>query len=661
MKKVEEYFKFRLLTLDNEEKYTTDKKIIAKVEIRDEGFVEDLQVIMYHFDKVVKETKLQYTGKSKEGNSSIFETELEFKISGVYWFYFIFKLQGQTVYVCRTQEDLMITSPNGYPNEFCWMLKVKDANIKEHPEWRGRIIYQIMPDRFAIGSNGIIPVEGRKIKDWNDRMPNWQPDENGEYKNDYFYGGNLQGIKEKLPYLKNLCIDCAYLMPVLKSSSNHHYDTEDYYQIDPLLGKCRDYEKLCKSANDQGIDIMQDMVFNHSSDKHPYFIAANSDPNSKYREYYKFQNGQVVNWYGFSGMPEFNTNNPEFQKEIRDRVLENILRYGVKAIRLDLGEILPPEFLKYIGKLKEKYIQLIFVNEMWGIATDKSNPQIFDGQADSVMNYPMTDAIIRWVRTGNYAHFKYRFERVYGEYPKEVIDRLMNILSTHDTPTAMTMLVGPGINEDPYTGEAWDIEGPWRYEGWFDTYGFRSFEAYHDKLSREDQILGQKLLKLAIAILYTIPGNPCIFMGTENAETGYKDPLCRKPMNWDNPNIPMQEFVRNMGMYRKEQREVLSQGEGRIREDKYSPEKVLILERYTKKDSIILMVNRTNEVHTVQGFGKYEVLYSENSTKEHKNGEPEICILGEYGILILKKHQKYLYTLNHEQDGHLPVLYCIEK
>ena len=99
---------------------------------------------------------------------------------------------------------------------------------------------------------------------------------------------------------------------------------------------------------------------------------------------------------------------------------------------------------------------------MWDIATDRGNPEIFDGQANSLMNYPLRDAIIRWVRWGNYKHFLYNIERVYSEYPKSVSDILMNVISTHDTVTLMTALTGDIMNPDPYK-KLDDIEGPWRY------------------------------------------------------------------------------------------------------------------------------------------------------------------------------------------------------
>ena len=102
MKKVEGYFDFRF-TPDN--KYTTGRKIRIEVTIKDEGFVENLQMIFYHLDKVVKKANLQYTEKIQA--NSIFKAELELEKSGVYWYCFTFELEGQKVYVFKNQEFLM--------------------------------------------------------------------------------------------------------------------------------------------------------------------------------------------------------------------------------------------------------------------------------------------------------------------------------------------------------------------------------------------------------------------------------------------------------------------------------------------------------------------------------------------------------------------------
>ena len=617
MKKVEGYFKFRITP----DKYTTETKGCIEVTIRDEGFIENLKMMVYQFDRIATQVNMEYAGKA-EKEVSLFRAEFELENSGIYWYCFTFELEGKQVYVFKGREYLGEKEPGAYPNEYCWKLEVKDATLKEYPEWKGRMIYQIIPDRFAIGSNGIIPVKGRKIKNWKDRMPDWQPDSDGIYRNEYFYGGNLQGIKEKLPYIKELGFNAIYINPVCKSKNYHHYEAEDFWQIDPMLGTWKDLEELCAEAKKLGIKVICDMAFNHTSDEHEYFKSAISDVNSPYRKFYIFKDGKPVGWYGYPNMPELNKYNPEVQKECIE-ILKMYIKAGVAAFRMDLGDILPREFLlAVVSSIQKEYPDIIFINEMWDIATERENPQIFDGQTNSLMNYPIRDAIIRWVRWGKCEHFLYNFRKVYGEYPKSVSDILMNVISTHDTVTLMTAMVGEIMNPDPYK-KLDDIEAPWRHAE-FDTFGFRNYSANHDELSQKQKIVARRSVKVTLPIFYTLPGNPSMLQGTENCAMGYKDPFCRKVIDWKNPDLDMQAYVKKLNHYRQDNIDILGNGEPRIR---VIDEGCILLEMYSEKGSIISYSNRTNKV-IVNDFKDYEVVFTENSTKDK---------IGEYGTLILRK------------------------
>ena len=111
-----------------------------------------------------------------------------------------------------------------------------ERKMKNLNKWLGRTAYQLMPDRFfnVGGLPGVIGKNpnGRILKDWNDRMPNWQPNEKGEYTNDYYYGGNLKGIIAKLDYLKELGFDMIYITPIELSESYHHYNPSEQEKID---------------------------------------------------------------------------------------------------------------------------------------------------------------------------------------------------------------------------------------------------------------------------------------------------------------------------------------------------------------------------------------------------------------------------------------------
>ena len=99
----------------------------------------------------------------------------------------------------------------------------------------GRTGYQIFVDRFNRKGEKPEKIEGRILKEWQDDMPQWWPDEKGVYHNSDFYGGNLQGIIEKLDFIKDMGFDLIYLSPISKTQSYHHYEFENQMEIDPWI------------------------------------------------------------------------------------------------------------------------------------------------------------------------------------------------------------------------------------------------------------------------------------------------------------------------------------------------------------------------------------------------------------------------------------------
>lgn len=505
--------------------------------------------------------------------------------------------------------------------------------MNEHNRFVGDTAIQIVVDRFFRSGDEPKPISGRILKKWHDRMPNWFPDSNGDYKNDFFYGGNLKGIEEKLDYLKSLGFTLIYMTPIEESVSYHHYDVGNQSKIDPWIGEWKDLASLCNAATEKGIKIIVDLVFNHTGVNSDYFN------NPRCKSWYKRDaNGNPVFWWGFRDLAEVDTTNLSYEQEM-EGVIEKYFSCGVSGVRFDLGEGLSKEFFNYVAKAKEKYPESIYIGEMWGIATDKADPKIFDGQLDSVMNYPMSDAILRWCAFGNNEHFIHNFKRVYTEYPKNVQNVLLNNVATHDTPLTMTMLADiklhgedPVMNPDVFNGSIWDIEGPWRNSrGGFDTYGFRLFEAKHDSLTPTEYELAKKLTKVALTLLYAIPGIPCVMQGTEIGDSGFKDPFCRKPYNWDNQDKELQMFVSLLGKIRSENSDCLAEGDVNLA---YASENVIILERYDMKGHrIVVCVSRSKDAQTINIHNDCEglkIMYATGNSNKH--------LLDPYGIVIAREN-----------------------
>ena len=169
--------------------------------------------------------------------------------------------------------------------------------------------------------------------------------------------GDIKGIVEKLPYLKELGIDFIWICPFYPSPmKDNGYDVADYYGIDPCFGTMEDMELLLKKAGESGIRVIVDMVLNHSSDQHKWFQEALKDPNSKYRDYYMFvqskerpsntrscfggsvwENVGEDTWYYHTfdkSQPDLNWENPQLREEVYN-ILDFWIEKGVSGFRFD--------------------------------------------------------------------------------------------------------------------------------------------------------------------------------------------------------------------------------------------------------------------------------------------------------------------------------------
>ncbi|MDE5897377.1 MAG: glycoside hydrolase family 13 protein, partial [Clostridia bacterium] len=221
-----------------------------------------------------------------------------------------------------------------------WQITVFSQEYQT-PNWiKGGIMYQIFPDRFC--KCGELPIEEGKIlrSDWGG-IPYYKPNYYGKVLNNDFFGGNLNGICEKLDYLKSLHVSVVYLNPIFKAYSNHRYDTGDYMKIDPLLGSEADFDRLVEEGKKRGIRIILDGVFNHTGDDSRYFnkygrykeeLGAHQSPDSQYADWYHFTQypDSYDSWWGIDTLPAINERSESYQRFIlgKDGVLEHWLTHG---------------------------------------------------------------------------------------------------------------------------------------------------------------------------------------------------------------------------------------------------------------------------------------------------------------------------------------------
>jgi glycosidase/fibronectin type 3 domain-containing protein len=444
------------------------------------------------------------------------------------------------------------------------------------PAWAaGASIYQIFPDRFRNGRSnndprtndiryddpvlalpwGTLP-EGycRNYKDgdtncpwrFDTTPPDWSPTKEGPRGRDYF-AGDLKGVDQNLDTLKSLGINTIYFNPIFDSGSNHGYDTQDYYKIDPYFGDQRDWENLVKHANQVGIRIVLDGVFNHMSSDSPLFdryhhyatVGACESATSPYRSWFHFRppagNEPSVcapstpggndtfydGWFGFDSIPVLTKTNAQVQAYFltsQDSVSKHWLRGGASGWRLDvMGD---PSFPvgyweTFRTQVKTTKSDALIISETW--QKDSTLLRMLRGdRADSTMNYRLRDAVIGFLAPQPFdskgfadsgriiqpSEFAARMQSIREDYPDAAYYSLMNLLDSHDTERLRWTLT-PGD----------------------ETTASKEQDAAHVNEGKLRQ-------QLASLIQFTVPGAPTVFYGDEVGVTGDDDPDDRRTYPW---------------------------------------------------------------------------------------------------------------------------------
>lgn len=459
---------------------------------------------------------------------------------GLYWYNFEFVAGGYTHHIYKGKYS------NGYVDaeEDAWQLTVYSGEQVVANQWKGGIMYQIFPDRFKnSGSKKIMPKESKSVT-WGS-TPAWTMDkETGLWNVDYF-GGDLKGIESELPYLSSLGVDIIYLNPIFEAHSNHRYNTADYRHIDPILGKEEDFIDLCVSAHRLGIKIILDGVFSHTGDDSIYFnkydhydsVGAYQSKESPYYSWYKFNNwpDDFKSWWNIPILPEVIEETPSYVDFITGEggVIEKWLKLGADGWRLDVADELPDEFIAKIrNRIKAVKPDAILIGEVWEDASNKTSygirrKYLLGAELDSVMNYPFRNAILDFIINDDAENFFEQILTITENYPKQIVDSLMNPLGTHDTVRILTRLAG------------------------YDCENMSRDEQAKIVLTDEEHDEAAKLLKIAAILQYTLPGFPSIYYGDEVGLEGGKDPFNRKGYPWLNQDEELLEFYRQLGDMRK--------------------------------------------------------------------------------------------------------------
>ena len=429
-----------------------------------------------------------------------------------------------------------------------YQLTVYDGT-EEVPGWFGQgVTYQIFPDRFA---RSRIPdpeglVGGRWVHQSWEEFPEYRPNDRGEVRNRDFFGGDFQGVLEKLDYLQSLGVETLYFNPIFEAAENHRYGTADYSRVDPMLGTNEDFTRLCDEAHRRGMRVMLDGVFNHTGYVSRYFngdgfypeAGAAQSQESPYYSWFNFTQwpNRYDSWWGIYSLPAVNENDPGYREFIfggKDSVVRRWLRAGADGWRLDVADELPDDFVHGIHEAaRAEKPDAVIIGEVWEDGSTKvaygvRRKHILGGHCDGLMNYPLRSAILSFFQGGGGEAFVKGMETIRENYPAFAFYSSMNSLDTHDTPRFLTLL-GAG-------GEYRDQSREWRA-------GFT--------LSPKQLNKGRALLKAAALLLFCFPGSPTVYYGDEVGMEGFEDPFNRQTYPWGREDRELLEWYRALGRLR---------------------------------------------------------------------------------------------------------------
>ncbi len=368
-----------------------------------------------------------------------------------------------------------------------------DAYRERAADWRvGAVVYQVIVDRFGppadLESKRDLYEAPKRLRSWDeDPVGGTYLQEAGVWSHEVdFWGGDLDSLRERLDYVRDLGVDVVYLNPVKDALTNHKYDASDYLTVSAEYGDRGDVRDLAGALHERGMKLMLDGVFNHVGRNSDKFESAMADEDSPYRDWFyideRYPKG-YRSWYNVANLPELNLENAEVREflwEGDDSVVRTFLEDGVDGWRLDVAYDLG---FNYLGALTEAAHETRpgswVVGEVW------TYPEEWVPALDGVMNFHARALI---------------FEAVFGNVSGPRAGRMFE-----------TMVDDMGI------------EGALRSWLILDN---------HDTSRLRHMIPGERRRRMAQALQFTLPGAPVVYYGTEIGQDGGHDPESRGPFRW---------------------------------------------------------------------------------------------------------------------------------
>jgi alpha-glucosidase len=398
--------------------------------------------------------------------------------------------------------------------------------IPAYPSWiRSSVFYQIFPDRFAkSGLKKQIPQWAQQ-REWN-QLPAVGTREMGTE----LFGGDLDGVRERLDYLDDLGVNGIYFTPFFPALSNHRYDATSFREVDPILGGDKAMSRLVTEAKRRKIRLLGDLTSNHCGAGHPWLAKAKRDKKSKERGYFYWDKSVkhgYVGWFGHASLPKLNFNSASLRKEMyegKNSIVRQWLspKYGMSGWRIDVGNMtgrqgaddMHDEVMHGIRKAMDEVKP-----DAWLVAENG------DFVASDLNGFG-------WHGAMNYQGFM------------RPVWNWINLNKTigggfQGLPFSMPTITGRQLVESM---KSFNGSIPWR-----SLVASMVLLDSHDTARMRTVVLGNKDLHLtAMTLLLTYPGVPSIFAGDEIGLEGTTGEDSRKTINWEDRSSWDMDFLREV-------------------------------------------------------------------------------------------------------------------
>lgn len=455
---------------------------------------------------------------------------------------FYFEYDNKPYYFC---EDGLVSTYNfnlAYFNSFQFAY-INDDDVIQNVGWlNNAVFYQIFVDRFCC-SDKAIGIKSKINAEW-DELPTPTS----------FYGGNLDGITEKLDYINGLGATAIYLTPIFKSKSNHKYDTIDFYCIDESFGDKESLKRLVEKAHEKGMRVVLDAVFNHVSHDFARFKdVMKKGKKSKYFDWFVIDGEKIrqdpPNYACFGDceyMPKLNTCNKEVQNYLVDVMLYWMKECDVDGWRLDVSDEISHGFWRKVREaVKSQKSDSALIGENW----HNSESFLRGDQFDSIMNYALTKRMMDfWVDESiDEKQLADRLNSLYMRYSDVTNNMMFNLLDSHDTARFFSK-----VNKD------------------------------------------RNRLLCAIATLVFLPGSFNLYYGTDILLEGEYDPDCRRTFDFsklqEKDIIDFQISLKEVLKLKRQP--AIKNGKLKI----YSKNDAVVIERASKEQVLRLIVRRKKKI-----------------------------------------------------------------